>query len=100
MAKFGGKQLGAGRPSGIDESKRNRALNLSWDILVKRLENPRVKEEEKIEIALRLCPKTIPTQIGGIDGGDIRISIVNYNGNTNTAQLSAKEVPVAVIGSN
>jgi hypothetical protein len=62
MAGVKGK---SGRRSHEDEAVRRRVLDKCWKLLERDLDNPKVSDEVKRDIALKLAPKSIPTELSG-----------------------------------
>jgi hypothetical protein len=56
---------GAGRKSNFDEKVRNNVIEKCWAILHEQLNDPEISAAIKRDIALRVCPKTIPTELTG-----------------------------------
>lgn len=61
----GGQKGKSGRPSLQDEIVKAKVINLSWEILAKALESPKIKNSEKRRIAIEIAKKTIPAEIKG-----------------------------------
>lgn len=58
----------SGRTSGLtnaDVEQRHRVMRKAWAILEGALDDANVTMREKIEIASKLCPKQIPTELVG-----------------------------------
>src|ERR1051325_3075465 len=47
----------------------------------------------------KIQTKMIPTEIGGPDGGDIKVTITNY-GNSPAAQVHAEDIPATITPSD
>jgi len=55
----------SGRKKASDEEKRFKIIDKAWDVLADTLWDYKVKQSDKIKIAIELCKKNIPVQIDG-----------------------------------
>lgn len=65
---------GGGRPALTDEYIRAAVIDKSWDILLKFLEDKKIPDREKRQIALEIAKKTIPQHIDGNLSGNLQIT--------------------------
>lgn len=81
----GGKRIGAGRKTLEEEVKKNRTITRAWDYLAKRLLDSNTQPDERLKIALTICPRTIK-QEASVDSkvsGDIQIKWAEDGNNNN-----------------
>ena len=97
MAKFGGKQEGAGRPKGATTRPQLRDFMTDAEIkkfmrdLLKNAKTDMGLQKFVAEQILGKAPQAL--ELGGADGKDLTIQVVNY-GDT-TRKIPAKTVPSA-----
>lgn len=53
------------RAPAVDRELQLRVIKKAWALLEKELDDPEVPAAVKREIALKVCPKTIPTELTG-----------------------------------
>lgn len=53
------------RAPAVDRELQLRVIKKAWALLEKELDDPEVSAAVKREIALKVCPKTIPTELTG-----------------------------------
>ena len=68
-----------GRPPRHIKAQRELVINLSWDVMLRYLEDPKGSMQHKVEIAKSICVKNMPTQLEG--GQSIVINVVNAESN-------------------
>ena len=86
----------SGRRPSSQEDLRLRVIQKAWIVLEQALDDPNVPQKEKIDIATKICPKTIPTELTG----DVNANIVAMGNITKTtAHGSPLEVLQFNIGS-
>lgn len=95
MGKFGGGNPGCGRKTALEENTMYKALNYGWEHLIKRFEDPKTTDKEKTDIALRICPKTVPQTVAAdvTSGGEtitpLLVKFIDGNSNNqNTGGVS------------
>lgn len=69
------------KPPAVDCDLRLRVIQRSWQILEETLNDVNVKSDVKIEIALKIAPKNIPTELaGGFTANVVMMGTVTKNG--------------------
>ena len=54
---------GGGRKPLYDEIIKAKVINKSWDFLLKIVEDEKAPRDDKLKIAMVVCPKTIKTEV-------------------------------------
>ena len=79
------KYNNVGRPPRHVKAQRELAINLSWDVVLRYLENPRAEMKHKVEVAKSICVKNIPQEIEGKN--DTYIHLIDELTNSNPTTL-------------